>query len=63
MRAAKRAGRVYDESGMDGTSPGECVIECPLCPYKGRNLPPDFADLPKDQRWAYFTYVFVGDLQ
>ena len=47
LRCAKRAGRAYDEAGLNNTAPGECAVECPLCPHHGRNLP---TDIPEDQR-------------
>ena len=39
--ALKRAGRGHNSSGVDGTSPGGLVVECPACPHPGRNLPAD----------------------
>jgi hypothetical protein len=37
--ALKRAGRGHDSGGIDATSKGELMVECPACPHPGRNLP------------------------
>ena len=50
LRGAKRAGRGHDEGGVDETRQGELIVQCPMCPFKGRNLPPDYNDLSPDQR-------------
>ena len=50
LRSVKRAGRGHTDGGVDETSQGELVVHCPMSPFKGRNLPPDFNDLPEDQR-------------
>lgn len=40
----KRAGRGQDPSGIDGTGPGEMVVECPACPHPEKNIPEDWRD-------------------
>lgn len=44
MMAWKRAGRGHDRTGIDGTSAGELVVECPACPHPGKNLPNNWQD-------------------
>lgn len=40
--ALKRAGRGHDPRGIESTSSGELMVECPACPHPGRNLPDDW---------------------
>lgn len=40
----KRAGRGHDPLGINGTSAGALVVECPACPHPGRNLPEGWQD-------------------
>ena len=40
--ALKRGGRGHDPGGIDATSSGELMVECPACPHPGRNLPDDW---------------------
>jgi len=40
--ALKRGGRGHDPGGIDATSKGELMVECPACPHPGRNLPDDW---------------------
>jgi hypothetical protein len=40
--ALKRAGRGHELGGIDATSKGELMVECPACPHPGRNLPEDW---------------------
>ncbi|KDR65285.1 hypothetical protein GALMADRAFT_82040 [Galerina marginata CBS 339.88] len=42
LMALKRAGRGHDPAGIDATSNGELLVECPACPHPGRNLPDDW---------------------
>ena len=37
--ALKRAGRGHDPRGVEATSKGELMVECPACPHPGSNLP------------------------
>jgi hypothetical protein len=37
--ALKRAGRAHDPAGIEATSNGGLMVECPACPHPGRNLP------------------------
>jgi hypothetical protein len=37
--ALKRAGRAHDPAGIEATSKGGLMVECPACPHPGRNLP------------------------
>ena len=40
--ALKRAGRGHDSGGIDSTSKGELMVECPACPHPRQNLPDDW---------------------
>lgn len=40
--ALKRAGRGHERGGIDATSNGELMVECPACPHPGKNLPNDW---------------------
>ncbi|KAI0054817.1 hypothetical protein BV25DRAFT_1816493, partial [Artomyces pyxidatus] len=59
LRAAKRAGRAHDPSGIEGTQQGELVVECPLCPHPGRNMPEGWEDTPEDKMWKHGMFVAV----
>ena len=37
--ALKRASWGHDPGGINATSKGELMVECPACPHPGRNLP------------------------
>ncbi|TFY56545.1 hypothetical protein EVJ58_g7570, partial [Rhodofomes roseus] len=57
LKMLKRAGRGHDSTGVGGTSPGECVVECPACPHPHKNLPSDWKTAPKDKSWLYRLFV------
>ncbi|KAI0061776.1 hypothetical protein BV25DRAFT_1804969, partial [Artomyces pyxidatus] len=59
LRAAKRAGRAHDPEGIEGTQPGEFVVECPLCPHPGRNMPEGWEDAPEHEKWKHAMFVAV----
>ena len=40
--ALKRGGQGHDPAGIDATSNGELLVECPACPHPERNLPVDW---------------------
>jgi hypothetical protein len=44
----KRAGRGHDpcEDRMNATKPGELALLCPACPQPGKNLPPNWQNVP-----------------
>ena len=42
----KCAGCGHDPAGVGATQPGECAVECPVCPHLGRNLPEGWEDAP-----------------
>lgn len=37
--ALKHAGHGHEQGGIDATSNGELMAECPACPHPGKNLP------------------------
>ncbi|KAG2101317.1 uncharacterized protein F5147DRAFT_812283 [Suillus discolor] len=57
--ALKRAGRAHDISGILGTESGELAVVCPACPQPGKNLPPHWADAPKEKQWLYSLFVGI----
>ena len=46
LKQLKRGGRGHEDSGIDGTKPGELALLCPACPHPGINLPPDWELAP-----------------
>ncbi|KAJ6506403.1 hypothetical protein C8R47DRAFT_1241797 [Mycena vitilis] len=59
LHLLKRAGRAHDpaEDRMAATSPGECALLCPACPQPGKNLPPNWADLPFEKAFIYALFL------
>ena len=52
LRMTKRGGRSYDQSGIDGTSPGELAVLCPACPIPSINLPPNWQTAGNDTKYV-----------
>ncbi|KAI0037995.1 hypothetical protein FA95DRAFT_1506217, partial [Auriscalpium vulgare] len=59
VRMLKRAGRCHDAAGVDATAPGELVVECPLCPHPGRNMPEGWEAAPEDEKWKHAAYLAI----
>lgn len=57
LKMMKRGGRGNDPSGIAGTAPGECAIECPACPQPGKNTP---VDAPKAKRYALQVHTSLS---
>jgi hypothetical protein len=55
----KRAGRGQDPAGVEGTSEGELVVECPACPHPGRNMLDDWKDAPAELRYSILNYFLM----
>ena len=51
LKMMKRAGRGQDSTGVNGTKPGELVVECPACPHPGVNLPENWKNVREDLRY------------
>ncbi|KAG1888680.1 hypothetical protein F4604DRAFT_1877221 [Suillus subluteus] len=49
--------RGHDPSGVDGTSQGECVVLCPACPQRGKNLPDGWQTATKAKWWLYAVFL------
>jgi hypothetical protein len=47
----KRSGRGHEPEGVEGTKPGQCAVECPVCPHPGRNVPLDWHKAPENIRY------------
>ncbi|KAJ7715471.1 hypothetical protein B0H16DRAFT_1741912 [Mycena metata] len=57
LQMLKRAGRGHDSSGVEGTGPGECALLCPACPHPGKNLPPDWEEVPPEKKFLYALFL------
>lgn len=56
--ALKRAGRGHEQGGIDATSNGELMVECPACPHPGKNLPNDW-EKAGPLLYAYFVFFVL----
>ena len=52
IRMTKRGGRSYDPAGINGTSPGELAVLCPVCPIPSVNLPPNWQSAGQDTEYV-----------
>ncbi|KAJ7156814.1 hypothetical protein C8R43DRAFT_1125395 [Mycena crocata] len=59
LQMLKRAGRCHNPSGAAGTRAGECALLCPACPQPGKNLPPEWKDVPEDKRFLYALFLAI----
>ncbi|KAK7030015.1 hypothetical protein R3P38DRAFT_3314632 [Favolaschia claudopus] len=57
LQILKRAGRGHETDGIANTKEGACAVECPACPQPGRNLPPEWKDVPASQRFLYALFL------
>ncbi|KAJ7096928.1 hypothetical protein C8R44DRAFT_544615, partial [Mycena epipterygia] len=57
LQMLKRTGRGHAASGIAGTQPGECALLCPACPQPGKNLPPNWKDVPEDRKFLYALFL------
>ncbi|KAJ7262597.1 hypothetical protein C8J57DRAFT_1719453 [Mycena rebaudengoi] len=57
LQMLKRAGRIHDPEGILNTKAGECALLCPACPHPGKNLPPDWKDVPEEKRFLYALFL------
>ncbi|KAJ7745299.1 hypothetical protein B0H16DRAFT_1462814 [Mycena metata] len=57
LQMLKRAGHGHDSSGVEGTGPGECALLCPACPHPGKNLPPDWKEVPPEKKFLYALFL------
>ncbi|KZT04662.1 uncharacterized protein LAESUDRAFT_657482, partial [Laetiporus sulphureus 93-53] len=57
LKMLKRFGRGHDPSGVSGTTPGSCAVECPACPHPGKNLPDNWKEAPPERRWLYRLFL------
>ncbi|TDL13919.1 hypothetical protein BD410DRAFT_846516 [Rickenella mellea] len=53
IMSVKRSGRGHDPSGILGTQPGECAIECPACPQPGRNMAKSYDSITSSDRSSW----------
>ncbi|EIM79073.1 uncharacterized protein STEHIDRAFT_69945, partial [Stereum hirsutum FP-91666 SS1] len=59
ITAGKRAGRAYEEGGMETTADGELCPKCPACPIPLVNIPANYLDAPPDKKWLYTFFVAI----
>ncbi|KAJ6575960.1 hypothetical protein DFH09DRAFT_915004 [Mycena vulgaris] len=57
LQMLKRAGRCHETDGIEATKPGACALECPACPHPGKNLPPDWKDVPSEKQFLYALFL------
>ncbi|KAJ7611090.1 hypothetical protein DFH06DRAFT_1016313 [Mycena polygramma] len=57
LQLLKRAGRAHETDGIAKTKEGGCALECPACPHPGRNLPPEWKDVPPESRFLYGLFL------
>ena len=48
----KHAGCGLNPAGVAATQPGECAVECPVCPHPGKNLPEDWETADEDLQYV-----------
>ena len=62
--ALKQAGRGHEPGGIDKTSKGEVMVECPACPHPGKNLPDGWENAgPLLYVFVIFVFIFRTHLQ
>ncbi|KAK7029968.1 CxC2 domain-containing protein [Favolaschia claudopus] len=57
LQILKRGARAHETDGIANTPEGACALECPACPHPGRNLPPEWKDVPAEQRFLYALFL------
>ncbi|KAJ7184054.1 hypothetical protein C8R46DRAFT_883697 [Mycena filopes] len=57
IQRVRRAGRAHDAAMLDATTLGELMVICWVCPYDGRNLPPDWRDVDVKYRFLYMLIL------
>ncbi|KZT02330.1 uncharacterized protein LAESUDRAFT_762900 [Laetiporus sulphureus 93-53] len=57
LKMLKRFGCGHDPSGVSGTTPSSCVVECPACPHPDKNLPDDWKEALPEHRWLYRLFL------
>ncbi len=59
LKLTKRAGHGYDSTGINSTQNGELSVLCPMCPYKGINVPDEPEGGSSSPRYTFvFCYPF-----
>ncbi|KAL0062253.1 hypothetical protein AAF712_010883 [Marasmius tenuissimus] len=57
IKMAKRCGRCHNPTSVEGTSYGEAAVQCCACPHPGRNLPEDWAKVPKEDSFLHALFL------
>ncbi|KAJ7817081.1 hypothetical protein B0H13DRAFT_2242339 [Mycena leptocephala] len=57
IQMLKRAGRGHETDGIATTKEGACALECPACPHPGKNLPPEWKDVPPEKKFLYALFL------
>lgn len=50
VRTLKRAGWGHITNGIAKATQGSCALLCPACPQPGKNMAPNWADMPEEQQ-------------
>ena len=56
----KRSGRGHEPEGVEGTKPGQCAVECPVCPHPGKNVPLEWNKAPENIRFDPASFLISG---
>ncbi|KAJ7836845.1 hypothetical protein B0H13DRAFT_1651891 [Mycena leptocephala] len=62
LHLLKRAGVGHNptEDRIGATKPGECALLCPACPQPGKNLPPDWENVPFEKFFLYALFLALN---
>jgi hypothetical protein len=58
----KRSGRGHEPEGIEETKPGQCAVECPVCPHPGRNVPLNWHEAPENSKYSVFFILSAFDV-
>ncbi|OJA09520.1 hypothetical protein AZE42_10692 [Rhizopogon vesiculosus] len=60
LRQLRHAGRGHDSAGVNATTAGELVVQCPACPHPGKNILQGWEDkVPLSLRWKYALFIAI----
>ncbi|KAF7797238.1 hypothetical protein EIP86_008430 [Pleurotus ostreatoroseus] len=57
VKSLKRAGRMFEQGGVDATKPGQLAIPCRACPHPGKNLPEGWEKVPPEFAFLYWMFL------
>ncbi|KAJ7033047.1 hypothetical protein C8F04DRAFT_958139, partial [Mycena alexandri] len=59
LEMLRRFGRGHAPDGPAGTKAGECALLCPACPHPGKNLPPQWKEMPENRQFLYALFLAI----